>query len=58
MKIRKQTHGNKNLVGKNIEQLRKANNLDADYLGDILAHARSIYLLRKFDITSFHSVAI
>ena len=24
----------------------------------ILAYARSIYLLRKFDITSFHSVAI
>ena len=28
------------------------------FIGDILAHARSIYLLRKFDITSFHSVAI
>ena len=26
--------------------------------GDILANARSIYLLRKFDITSLHSVTI
>ena len=34
------------------------NDLDAQVLGDILAYARAIYLLRKFDITSLHSVAI
>ena len=31
---------------------------DMDILGDILAHARAIYLLRKFDIISLRSIAI
>ena len=38
--------------------LEKENKIDAEYFGDILALAREIYLLRKFDITAFHSVAI
>ena len=38
--------------------VEEPNGLDAQVLGDILAHARAIYLLCKFDITSFHLVAI
>ncbi len=38
--------------------LARQNNNDADYRSDILAHARAIYLLCKFDITSLRFVAI
>ena len=38
--------------------MAKQNNIDAPCFSDILAHARAIYLLRKFDITSLHFVTI
>jgi len=41
-----------------ILNLYRLNDLNAKLFGDILAHARAIYLFLKCDITSFHSVAI